>query len=765
MDDRRREFAKDLLGVADILGKAPPEHVGEITKDCECMATLFSCVSADSVNAKQVIAAQHHVMSCVRLARLQSVLRESPAGVEIMATVEDIARGSANDALADAGFKNALSCFSDGAMLRVRRSPEGEIDTDVVSLVIENQGLVVDSPMMITGLLREAMSQVLESAGLWSALQRGCRAEDIQGFAKQLAETIGCVDLTLGFALFRAVHDAIQSIWDPELQAEEDAAAVANLLREKASGWSTMMRSVNTSSTKELVSSCTNMRDKLQTPDDWDLKVLTGALRAAQHNERVRDALRGMLASVQKVLESQIPCTASAMVDQWVARGEYSFLCASLAVLARAKELDELKQFDFGALACSDDTDANGEPLMVRFSHAEHEPSEGPSITAIAYLPVTVVETEVVVWCRSRVTAAVGAMAENFIATLSMPAWKSPGNDVQFTKDMSLHDVASHFVDSNAMSSSVARMTAFLAVPTDPPTMPATRAFEQLADMIDIAELEKIPWTSPNIAPTDIVADRFMAWAELFSRMYQVACVFAWIRVTSIGGTCVMNGKVKPEMERAISELTENVEAGMLLLTSYKEFLTEVEPCFKQVYTPGVLGCTSWLKAAQDAAPVLAEIILQSVGASISEQAQRLKASLPTIDHYLNDTTFNTKLIKSKLVGYDRAPLTEQSVLMWNSLSDASRLREKFDMCSASSEVFLEEPLGHGLTAFRSAKRFIAIAVGVEVVFKTTGSAKTTEAKKLLATKADLLPKTLVAELEKAMTGVEAAAGMKGETT
>lgn len=753
MDDRRREVAKDLLGVASILGKAPPEHVGEITLDCECMATLFSCVSADSVNAKQVIAAQDHVMGRVRLARLQSVLRESPAGVEIMATVEDIARGSANDALADAGFKNALSCFSDGAMLRVRRSPEGEIDTDVVSLVIENQGLVVDSPMMITGLLREAMSQVLESAGLWSALQRGRQAEDMQRFAKHLAEAIGGVDLTLGFALFRAIIQPLQSI--SELHSEEDAAAITTLLRENASDWSMLMRSLSTSSTKDLVASCTNMRDKLQAPDDWDLKVLTGALTAAQHNERVRDALRVMVASVQKVIDSQIPCSASAMVDQWVARGADSFLCSSLALLSHAKELEELGQFDFGAVACSDDTDANGEPLMVRFSHTEHEPDEGPSIATIAYLPVAVAETELVVWCRARMTAAIGAMAENFIATLSMPGWKSPGNDVQFTKDMSLHDVASHFVDSNAMSSSVARMIAFLAAPTDPPAMPATNAFEQLAVMIDIAELEKIPWASPNTAPTDIVADRFMAWAELLSRMYQVACVFAWVRVTSMGGTCVMNGKVKPEMERAISELTENVEAGMLLLTSSKDFLTEAEPCFKQVYTPGVLGCTSWLKSAQDAAPVLAEIILQAVGANISEQAQRLKASLPTIDHYLNDTTYNTKLIKSKLVGYDRGPLTDQSVLLWTSLSDAGRLREKFDMCSASSEAFLEEPLGHGQMAFRSAKRFLAIVVGVEIVFKTTGSAKATEANKLLATKADLLPKTLVAELQKATTGVE----------
>ena len=102
---------------------------------------------------------------------------------------------------------------------------------------------------------------------------------------------------------------------------------------------------------------------------------------------------------------------------------------------------------------------------------------------------------------------------------------------------------------------------------------------------------------------------------------------------------------------------------------------------------------------------------------------------------------------------------------MWISLGEPSRLRGKFDMCRASSEVLPHWPLGHGLIAFRSAKRFLEIAVGVEVVFKTTGSAKTTEAKKLLATKADLLPKTLVAELEEATTGVEAAAGMNGETT
>lgn len=766
VDERRREFATDLLAVAGILKKAPQEHVGELTMDCECTATLFACVSPESVIAKQVIAAQEHVMNRVRLARLQTVLTESPAGVEIMATVEAIARGSANDALADAGFKNALSCFKDGAMLRICRSVptgvDGEDPRDATELVIKNRGLVVDSPMMITGLLREAMSQVLESASLWSPVQRGHQAEDIHGFAKQLAETVGSVDLTLGCSLFRAVFEPCRSISELE-DAPHDAAA--DMLRNAASGWSMLVRCVNTSSTKELLTSCANLRDKLHAPGDWDLKVLSGMLDGAKHNERVRDAVRVLLGSIQKVVDCQIPSSPSDMVDQWVARGSDSFLCSSLAVLQNAKDLEGLGNFKFGALALShDETDADGEPLTVRFD--DDEPDSGPTIAAIVSWPVAVAQAPVVAWCKCRLTAAVGTMTDNFLSILNLPAWKSLTADVN-VKDMSLHEIAHQFVDSSLLTASIARTTAFLTAPGAPPVMPATAAFEQIVEMIDTAELDHVPWKSPGLAgaTTSMAVDRFVAWCEVLVRMYHVACVLAWIKVTCNGGACVTNGMLKPEMERAISALTENVEAGVLALNTNKDLLVEVEQCVKQVYMPGVLGCSSWLKAARDATPAMAELMLASVGANIAEQAQRLKASIPTIDHYLNDTTFNTRLIKSKLVGYDRAPLTDQSVLIWKSLSDAGRLREKFDMCSNSSEAFLEEPLAHGLAAFRAAKRLLAIVVGVDVLYKATGSARAVEAKKLLATKADQFPKTLLAELEKATTGVASNTAKHAEST
>lgn len=136
----------------------------------------------------------------------------------------------------------------------------------------------------------------------------------------------------------------------------------------------------------------------------------------------------------------------------------------------------------------------------------------------------------------------------------------------------------------------------------------------------------------------------------------------------------------------------------------------------------------------------------------VTRGAGELQKGTPQYDHICSDEHVHAGLAKKHLLQCpSRAGLGEKCVQLHNLLVEASRLHSEWGMEPAPGQpgCFWQEEMSAASSIFEAAKKTMTVIAAISAVQETAGADRVAATTTLLKAKKDVLPKSLVRELQK----------------
>jgi hypothetical protein len=162
------------------------------------------------------------------------------------------------------------------------------------------------------------------------------------------------------------------------------------------------------------------------------------------------------------------------------------------------------------------------------------------------------------------------------------------------------------------------------------------------------------------------------------------------------------------------------------------------------------------------AVPALCKQVYLGIVKVITDLERTVSSIIPKYEHLISDTTLNKQLGRQRFVPWaHQARLTECTTDLFRAVVSLGKMKEKFGVeCSEEDD----EIVAVFSNTYRKAKVFLVVTVALRVITSPITDAIKAEAQTLLERRKDLLPKTLVAELENVKLGKASSSGVSPPT-
>jgi len=758
VDERRVVLAKDVATVIELIKDGPAmDCLAGVVVDLGMIETLCAAGTVGAPTFSLLAAAEAHINDTPRLAVLKQTLKETKSGAEILSPLAQLKILSANDDLGDQKFNLGAESFLDESMLRVvvraGAAEAGGKSPSPLKYLVMNPDLVMCSPMLLEGMLVDAMANVLEGIRLWGSSRLEAKEDEVMAFFGNVGSAVCAAEFTLCVHMTKACRPAFRSMVSCELGDHVAAMEAASTSLGHA-----LAHGIPEVSTATLVEQLSNMKANFRGSASIAAYVAS-VVTTSTRNKELREGMRAVLESMHCMCAHGLPVDPVKAVDQWRARRQSSALAMGLEFIERVGALAAIQPFAFQRL-CSDLADAKDGPTS-RPVHAAAEivlaaeggdgVGESAEVTmgeilqlkdTILELPIVKYMKELVSGCASALMATVGEMASlDSICPL-----------VPQVETESMSKLVSSFLVPSRLAVAVAALTK--AVQGGDAVLDISGAFEVFQDVVDAAKPPTILLGESLMdRPCDVKCELASGIGEVYVHLHHVAAGLAWINNTCGAGGCTSNNEFKKDVEVVLKMIQTNMNDGIEVLAKYDGLWYELEaaPSKLKVTIPVV---TEWFKKLQQNYQRLCDLVLKSLVEALAKLTHLVKAHTPGYDHYLNEKMCTTRLVKSKLINFTgKALLTSETVMLFKLLADFGRFRTTFGLEPAEDAEDEHAPLlTEAANAFKASKKVIAISAAACVIYSMSGQVQKAELKKLIEKPGDV-PPALLAEAALALAG------------
>jgi hypothetical protein len=511
------------------------------------------------------------------------------------------------------------------------------------------------------------------------------------------------------------------------------------------------IRALPHKSTADFTKSMANLGKQYEVP--LISTCVAGAVARATSNENVRQAIYSVFQDIAELISFGIPKDAASALELWLARGSQSFLARAVFLLQEVEKLQLLPGFDFDDILEHDDKArqlqeilswAGEDAVVIAVGNSQC----APQLAFLIELPKYLADVKIVHLARSTLTLSANGVAEKFFEVLDLGGLCGFHIVAADLDGFGLEQICGALVDKAKMLASILSLGKHLCAPTSY-NLDSASVFDTFANLIDVVHPDTLYCEGMFVkSPCDLPSASLMVYCELLTMMHRCSSGLAWLSATCVGAEGVtQNGRLKPEVEQIINDISQAGGEALEFIEEHDEVIAAAELMdAKLVCGPSM--CKEWLVALQKALPSLAASIWASLLANVKVLADRLRSGIPTYEHFLSDSVYTIKLVKSRLLGLtSRKALTEQSVNLWNALSELSSTQTKHGLASEEGGP-ASEAKAAAVQTFQDAKKLLTIVSALDILYKMVGAQKILEAQKM-ALKKDLLPASLIKELEK----------------
>jgi hypothetical protein len=715
-----------------------------IITDLLMMKKLFSFGAGDGTKFSEMSAAEYHIMSEPRLALLRGALKDSPSGQEMLAPLAQLKADTINDDLGDQRFSVGLDCFADKTMLRVCRQACTVGASTECPLIVSNGSLVLGSPMLLETMLTDAICNVVESINLWSPARFELKHESLGEFVHVLSATIVAAEFVL-------LHNLYSQIRVPFLNLLKCNEECFDEMHSMMMAFGVACQNAPQATAAVLLKKLCNLGSTFKVVEELSTLV-QGHVATSKKNSIVTRLLRDFLQTISAMSLVGFPSSAEAAIEQWVVQGEASCLAGAVALSENARQLQATK-FDFSIIFqdSGGSVELSTDCLQVKVVKDEEDTGGGheePHILVedLLQFPSMVVKLPLVRWASRLVKDSVAALLDKFavLAELDGVIVAAAKVDCTFVGAM-----MSRFVLPHRLTSSVSAFTKIIGA--GQVELKSRSACDLLESLLSASGLRKV-MVGSSLAEVDgeMSTEGILAICDKYVLVHHVAAALAWIGVTCSGPSgCTVECKLKVEVEVALDIIESN-------LCEARDKLYECENLVPRKTEGPIqlklssLACSTWLSTVTDAFPEMCCLVVNGLIASVQHLTKIVQSHTPAYKHFLNDTMCTGKLVKARLINFaHKDALTQESVQLFKCLAEVARFRKKFSITpSSDSEDVHAEVINLARGAFSEAKTVMTLAAASLVVYERTGDEQLREAREWMASKATILPKALLKELQ-----------------
>jgi hypothetical protein len=166
-------------------------------------------------------------------------------------------------------------------------------------------------------------------------------------------------------------------------------------------------------------------------------------------------------------------------------------------------------------------------------------------------------------------------------------------------------------------------------------------------------------------------------------------------------------------------------------------------------------ACTSWLQVAR---ALVREVRTQLFNAAVDDaqtHAGVVEKHIPKYDHYINDAMFSHSLARKHLTpATSRYDLGAETVVLFQCIKQLGVLSEKFSLEDPRQSSTSKDALHYADVVFGAARDALTVTAAVSCCLNFSGEEQKSAAIKILASKHQHFPKSLVAALQEKAGGI-----------
>ena len=741
----------------------------EMICDVTNYATLLQCsVMPTDVVPSTLSAAMDNIMNTSRFKILKDALTESEAGKSILSAASCLVQLSSKDSLADGKLAVAISGMSDDRLPKLSIPPPGA-DCECS---IDNFALLSD--MGIVEIMTESLCHATHAFALWSPFRMEQQSTRVLTWIEDLVKSI-------------VFYDAMLSIY---LQALIGQGKMATVLYGDGGGF------VN-----DEVAAFAELQSRLQEADfdDDPLRGFIHTLMTALNNSpdiikrniQCHDAFDVLNTKVLPNIHSreqiveflvcaahlpELPLSAQAALDEWHAKQaigaeQSSYLVSGSAMLTTFSALR--------TAILNVRIYVGHEISIIIFDDGDRGVSFRGSLERAKSLTEDLLQLSLPPFVLDLAGQSTQLVLNSYIASLQTRSLL-PGKLPDVVGDERVVECIDLLVDKEAIAESMKFTAMMFSDAKNDHVWPSDALHALLRTLLasmpvvgfelSIHELCNVDGGStPRPVPLPEARLCVDQVCVLYSSASHVALALAFLQTKFISGSegCIRDHKLKSDIENAINFVRQTV-SKLLQTIDGPEFSAFETHYSDMPWLLSKAACKQFLLSVQALTPSICRWCIVRLVADMDAVSIDLANQTPAWNHYISDTNFLPLMAKKNLLQWPwRKQLNETAAAMFGMIADSSRLHTSWGLQpSLRADDEFGETMFLASTLFGSAKTAITMIACCSVLLEKKGDDRASQALTLLQHKREVLPKTIITELEKAAaTANQTTTGISGKDT
>ena len=716
-----------------------------------------------------------------RCKAVKQALEESKFGKGILSIASVVLQSSAKDVVGHEKLQAASRVLLDDRMPRLVRDEMADSSKEFWS-----DGMVVNFNLLadggVTDILNESLTSFSEALTLFSRISMESHIDDIDEWVELIVQKLSFYDeMTCIFlqALVASTELGLAPSASPGSAAMVPASgpnvlaidsfnrvAVAKVLEEHMHDETSFVEFVH-----KLVEYLEARAPELLR-GDTKVQDLVEIIKARiLHNASVRVELCDALAMLGLI--GELPTSSKDAVEEWrtkctMGRSKDSFFDAVLVLVGHLSQVEELQGFNFDRVGpCAEGS--------IKFDCEGGQTWTG-SIAQTDILPSFVLSLPTIVSMRDIIRSGLQLVVDEFASSLQLQALSlqplhMAGGDVSVTMQGMVQPL---FAQSGWQVFVKTAGKVFNQGGKRDVLWPSSSLFELASGLVDI-----VPSADMKVSMNEFCHP--LARHEWTDKEQLLLAMKVWMGISHISGTMaflahkgatvgdyVKDRRLKGEVELAMSFCKQKCGELNSLLAKASPELTKSTSGDGWIFP--LASAKAWLEQALGIVPVMAKHLVVEALASTVSVAHDLAKVTPPWSTVVTDEKVNKNLARKGLLQWpSRDRLNNLSVLLFHCTADVARLHTTWSLqpdLGVDPDTKDDVDLSQGI--WKEAVKAITMIACVNTLYELTGDEKINKAKELLAKKRSVMPKALLAEMEKAAaekptkTG---SAGIKGESS
>ena len=698
--------------------------------------------ASDAKRAKQAMAG-------AEFAQLAGPLKESAVGKELMAAVSDLILRTSSDDTADGRFALARQALEDSRMFGV----EVVAKDGAQKILIRCASMVVEAEPTIFNLSLDALHQVMDAKSLWSALRQEETGDDLVAWCTRLGQTLVAAEVIQCELLSRQLADVVSALG-------EDSDEYDPHTYDPLCDWTAIAHESEKSLLLDMIDQFTQESVWGKAQDKFllcfgnavgtianhpELKTLVADVaKSIRHNRDVRSTIAELWRALVRTSQMRGPLDPEAMLLEFRAAHESSFLHACLSAARAAERLEQDQQFLIGC--------GGLEASQFSFKLDDTEPCCVRSAESLQALPGGLLALPLLDWIRDRLTDLASKSAAAFVAGCELRGIKKSSGSLSCS-GQPIQTILQAMVTPSAMTKTKANAVQVFRHTLGEPELDSTKAFALMKDVVDIAGVADLALCSNFClegAPVVVPTDKAIVMFTLTKLAHEASSVLllVWTEVRQ-PQDFIAEHKLRADLAKALLFAESACQEAEGLIESEMDAIKAIESLQVPWRLP-VSALTAWFA---DCLRVIKELRRRAFAAHVADThalAQQVDRHTPKYDHFLNDNTFQKSLVRKHLLNNSNIKqLNVEIVALFRALEHMGELSAQFGYENPRKDIDHKEVLEYIDLVWAAGKRTLVVVAAVTVALATTGPGQATQAQAFLSKDRSGMPAALLEEIRK----------------